>query len=98
MTDSTTTVAMTPDPIQDILETFVDATQRLMSSPADYQQAEQWVEAGIPVTVVQAVITDALKDKPLRKRQGFRLTWLDPQVQEEYIGWRRRVGPWSRVQ
>jgi DNA modification methylase len=34
------------DPVQDILTTFVDATQRLMSSPADYQQAETaWVHA-----------------------------------------------------
>ena len=89
---------MTPDPIQDILATFVDATQRLMSSPADYQQAEQWVEAGIPATVVQRVITDALQDKPLHKRQGFRLVWLDAQVYDAYTAWRRAVGPWGEVQ
>lgn len=89
---------MTPDPVQDILTTFVDATQRLMSSPADYQQAETWVHDGIPATIAQAVILQALADKPLHKRQGFRLQWLDPQVREAHDSWRRAIGPWSTVQ
>ena len=89
---------MTPDPIQDILATFVEATQRLMSSPVDYQQAEQWIDDGIPATIAQAVILQALADKPLHKRQGFRLTWLDPQVREAHDSWRRAIGPWSTVQ
>ncbi len=86
------------DPVTLILDTFTEASGHLMASPQDYQQANLWADAGIPPTVVQRVITDALQDKPLHKRQGFRLVWLDAQVQEEYIGWRRRVGPWGEVQ
>jgi len=86
------------DPIADILATFVEATQRLMSSPVDYHQAERWIEDGIPANIAQAVILQALADQPLRKKQGFQLQWLDPQVREAHDSWRRAIGPWSTVQ
>lgn len=87
-----------PDYVRTLLESYEAATGRLMSTPADYDQAVTWRDGGIPLTVAQAGV-----EAKLARAQGkgylrtMPLSWCHDDVVEGYQNWRRAVGPYAGV-
>ena len=77
-----------------ILEEFATATGKLMASNADYMQAKEWLELGIPLSCVQRGIQDKLSRTGVKHyTRTMPLSWCHHDVMQVHADWRRAVGP-----
>lgn len=82
-----------PDYVRDTLDLLMASKHRIAVTPADYSQACQWEQQGIPWSIVERV----LQEKTQRAQgkgwlPSLRLDWLDAEVQDMYRQWCRSVG------
>lgn len=75
------------------LNHFLERTQRLTLSPAEYGQACEWLWDRVPPSVLLQVVTRVLDSRKLEQLPGKRLAWIRWQVDEDIQAWRRAVGP-----
>jgi len=81
------------DPIAAILDAWQRESRQLAYSPADYQQACQWVEDGIPSRIVVQTLERTVAHQKGGRLSRYQLRWFDADVREQYDEFRRLVGP-----
>lgn len=74
------------------LALFLERTQRLTLSPAEYGQACEWWDR-VPDAVLEKAMARTLDSRKPDQLPGKRLAWVRWQVQDEIDAWRRAVGP-----
>lgn len=82
--------------IASVMTAFSRATNKIMTSPADYQTACAWEATGMPLSVALRGIETKLAraaGKPWTRNGRAKLEYFTDDVLEIFADWKRAVGP-----